>query len=209
MPLRLYDRLFAALYERTLAATEEADLAARRRRLLADASGRVLEIGAGTGLNLTHYPAGLDRLVLTEPSAAMAAKLREKLAHSPHAGEVVEAGADALPFEDDSFDTVVSTLVLCTVPDLAGAIAETRRVLAPGGQLLLIEHVRSDDPGRARWQDRLETPWRIFGNGCHCNRDTESALRAGGFLLSPLEHAKLRKAPPIVRPLIQARAVIS
>lgn len=207
--MKLYDRLFAALYDRTLAPTEAAGLAERRERLLASASGRVLEIGAGTGVNLPHYPAELDRLVLTEPSGAMAAKLRERLAADSHSAEVLSADAEQLPFPADSFDTVVATLVLCTVPHLDSALAEIRRVLAPGGQLLLIEHVRSDDPGRAKWQDRLELPWRIFGNGCHCNRETEHSIAEAGFVFSAIEHDKMRKAPPLVRPLIQGRAELA
>jgi ubiquinone/menaquinone biosynthesis C-methylase UbiE len=209
LAVKLYDRLFAALYDRTLAVTEEAGLADRRRELLAGLTGSVLEIGAGTGANLEHYPEGIERLVLTEPSPAMASKLHEHLQRISSDALVVNAPADALPFDDGSFDFVVSTLVLCTVPDIDRALAEIRRVLAPGGQLLMIEHVRSDDPGRAKWQDRLELPWRIFGNGCHCNRETERIVLASGFTFSELEHSKMRKAPPIVRPLIQARAELA
>jgi ubiquinone/menaquinone biosynthesis C-methylase UbiE len=207
--VKLYDKLFAALYDRTLAPTEEADLARRRQELVGTASGAVLEIGAGTGLNLAHYPEHLTSLTLTEPSAAMAAHLRGRAKALGRPVEIVDAGAEALPFDDDSFDTVVGTLVLCTVDDLAATIAEIKRVLKPDGSLLLIEHVRSDDPDRAKWQDRLETPWRIFGNGCRCNRETEVALQTGGFEFADIEHAKLRKAPPLVRPLIQGRAVLS
>lgn len=203
--MALYDRIFARLYDRSFEATEKAGLADRRRQLVAQAQGRVLEIGAGTGLNLAHYPASLERLVLTEPSAPMAAQLRERLDRED--AEVVEAPAESLPFGDGEFDTVVATLVLCTVPDPVAALDEIRRVLAPGGRLLLIEHVRSDDPGRARWQDRLETPWRLFGNGCHCNRDTAALVEQSGFGFEHLEHGKLPKAPPIVRPLIEGRAV--
>lgn len=212
----LYDRLFAALYDRTLRDTERAGLAERRERLLAEARGRVLEIGAGTGLNLAHYPDGIETLTLTEPSHAMANHLRDRLKgchlsvlKGGNLSDVIEAGAAELPFEDGAFDTVVATLVLCTVPDPAAALREIKRVLAPGGQLLLIEHVRSDDPGRAKWQDRLETPWRIFGNGCHCNRDTEQLVEAAGFKFSRIEHGKMRKAPPIVRPLIQGSAEVT
>lgn len=205
--LKIYDRLFAIGYDRVLEGTERAGLAERRERLVQDASGSVLEIGAGTGHNFAHYPADLERLVLTEPSAAMAAKLRRRVETSGRIAEVVEAPADELPFADDEFDTVVGTLVLCTVDDVERSLAEIRRVLKPGGQLLLIEHVRSDDPGRAKWQDRMETPWRIFGNGCRCNRDTEQLVAAAGFEFSELEHGKMRKSPPIVRPLIQGRAV--
>lgn len=202
-----YDRIFAKFYDRTLDAAERAGLADRRRQLISEAGGRVLELGAGTGLNLQYYPAGLTRLVLTEPSGAMAAKLREKLADSPLEADVVEAPAESLPFDDGSFDSIVATLVLCTVDDPAAALAEIRRLLAPGGQFLLLEHVRADDPKSAKWQDRLETPWRIWGNGCYCNRDTAANITAAGFELEELEQGRFPKAPPIVRPLIQGRAV--
>lgn len=205
MDVPIYDKLFAALYDKSLEATERAGLADRRRELLAGAEGRVLEIGAGTGLNLDYYGDEVDRLVLTEPSAAMAAKLRERI--GSRNAEVVIAGAEELPFEDGEFDVVVGTLVLCTVDDPDAALAEIHRVLSPGGALLLLEHVRSGDPGRAKWQDRLETPWRWFGNGCHCNRDTEAAVGEAGFEFAELEQAELPKAPAIVRPLIQGRAI--
>ncbi len=205
--MAVYDRIFASFYDRGLQAAEDAGLSRRREHLVGDASGRVIEIGAGTGLNLAHYRADLDRLVLTEPSEPMASRLAERVAQSGREAEVVVAPAEALPFSDGEFDTAVATLVFCTVPDPAAALAEVRRVLAPGGHLLLIEHVRSDDPGRARWQDRLETPWRIFGNGCRCNRDTESLVTHGGFEFEQIEHGELPKSPPIVRPLIEGRAV--
>lgn len=204
----LYDQLFARLYDRSLAATEEAGLADRRAHLVGQATGRVLEIGAGTGLNMSHYGPDVDRLVLTEPSEAMAGRLRLRAAQSDLSPEVIVAPADRLPFDDASFDYVVCTLVLCTVDDPETTLTEIKRVLAPGGQLLLLEHVRSEDPARAKWQDRLETPWRIFGNGCRCNRDTEAIVEAAGFEFAELEHGKVRKAPPIVRPLIQGRAVV-
>ncbi len=205
--MAVYDRIFASFYDRGLQAAEEAGLARRRRSLVGAASGRVIEIGAGTGLNLEHYPENLDRLVLTEPSEPMASRLSERVAASDRKAEVVVAPAESLPFDDGEFDTAVATLVFCTVTDPAAALAEVRRVLAPGGRLLLIEHVRSDDPRRARWQDRLEAPWRIFGNGCHCNRDTESLVTRGGLEFERLEHGKLPKSPPIVRPLIEGRAI--
>lgn len=203
----IYDRIFAALYDRSLAPTEAAGLADRRRELLAEASGSVIELGAGTGLNLDYFGDGVERLVLTEPSAAMAAKLRERLADDGRKAEVVEAPAEKLPFGDAEFDFAVATLVLCTVPDPAAALAEVRRVLKPDGRLLLLEHVRSDDPASAKWQDRLETPWRLFGNGCHCNRDTERLVAEAGFRFDAIEHGTVNKAPALVRPLIQGRAV--
>lgn len=202
--MKLFDRIFAALYDRVLAGSERAGLADRRRRLIERSAGRVLEIGAGTGLNLSFYPRDLERLVLTEPSAAMASKLQERL-EDPSV-EVVLAPAESLPFAAGEFDTVVATLTLCTVKEPMAALAEIRRVLAPGGQLLLIEHVRSEDPRTARLQDRLERPWRIFGNGCHCNRTTEQLVRAAGFDFSDIDHGEVPKAPAIVRPLIEGRA---
>ena len=194
-------RLFAAIYDRQLAAVERAGLAEHRRALLAQARGRVLEIGAGTGLNLEHYGPDATELVLTEPEEPMAPRLRARLTR----GEVVEAPADRLPFPDDSFDTVVSTLVLCTVPDQDRALEEVRRVLKPDGRLLFLEHVRSHDPGTAKWQDRLVPVWRVVGHGCHPNRDTAAALARAGFELD-LQSWRLPKAPPIVRPVIEGVA---
>jgi ubiquinone/menaquinone biosynthesis C-methylase UbiE len=209
---RIYDatwgRMFSAFYDRAFEATEEAGLREMRRELLKRARGRVLELGSGTGLNLELYPhEGLDSLVLTEPDPHMAKQLRTRAKDLCPGAELLEVGAEELPFEDDSFDTVVVTLVLCTVPDQPAALKEISRVLAPAGQLLFLEHVRSPEPGLAKWQDRLEKPWRFLGDGCHCNRDTESALKAAGFQLSDVEHPELPKAPPIVRPMTKGTAV--
>jgi ubiquinone/menaquinone biosynthesis C-methylase UbiE len=145
--------------------------------------------------------------VVTEPGEHMARRLRE---HTDRTGvplEVVEAPAERLPFPDDSFDTVVATLVFCTIPDPPAALAEVSRVLRPGGRLLFLEHVRSHDPGRARWQDRLAPAWKVFGDGCHCNRDTLGTLRASSLSVEDVEDDHLPKAPPIVEPLIVGSAV--
>ena len=210
MPGRLYEstwgRLFAALYDRGLAATEEAGLRDRRRALLAGARGPTLEIGAGTGLNVPHYGPGVSELVLTEPGEHMAARLREKPA-AARADAVVAAPAERLPFPDARFETVVGTLVLCTIPDPAAALAEVARVLRPGGRLLFLEHVRSPEPRIARWQDRLMAPWRLIGDGCHCNRDTLAAITASPLEVEHVEDGTMPKAPAIVRPLIQGAAV--
>jgi ubiquinone/menaquinone biosynthesis C-methylase UbiE len=209
---RIYDatwgRLFAALYDRGLSGTEEAGLREMRRELLAQARGRVVEVGAGTGVNLELYPEGIEELVLAEPDPHMSRRLREKLAPSGRAARIVAAPAERLPFEDSSFDTAVATLVLCTVPDPEAAVAEVSRVLRPGGQLLFIEHVRSSDPGVARWQDRLEKPWRFLGDGCHCNRDTLATLGASPLSVERVERGSLPKAPPIVRPLVRGSATL-
>jgi ubiquinone/menaquinone biosynthesis C-methylase UbiE len=208
---RLYEatwgRAFAALYDRGLKATEEAGLRQVRRELLAGAGGRVVELGAGTGVNLDLYPDAVEDLVAVEPDPHMAKRLRVKLAGSRRAASVVEAPAERLPFEDSSFDTAVATLVLCTVPDPAAALAEAARVLKPGGRLLFVEHVRAEEPGLANWQDRLEKPWHFLGDGCHCNRDTVATIEASPLTLKDVERGKLPKAPPIVRPLVHGSAV--
>jgi len=209
---RIYDatwgRFFSSMYDRMTAKAEEAGLREMRRGLLAGAHGRVLEVGAGTGANLELYPEAVTELILVEPDPQMTKRLRAKLAASGRGATVTEAPAEAMPFEDGSFDFVVSTLVLCTVPDPAAAVQELQRVLAPEGRLLFLEHVRADDPGLARWQDRLEGPWRFFGDGCHCNRDTLSTLRAAGMRADGVEHDSLPKAPPLVRPLIRGEATV-
>jgi ubiquinone/menaquinone biosynthesis C-methylase UbiE len=208
---RIYDatwgRAFSALYDRGLKATEEAGLREMRRELVAGAGGRVLELGAGTGANLDLYPDSIAELVLVEPDPHMTKRLREKLAASGREAEIAEAPAERLPFGDGEFDTAVVTLVLCTVPDPEAAIAELARVLKPGGTLLFLEHVRGD-PSLARWQDRLERPWRFFADGCHCNRDTLAMIAASSFELGPVEHDKLPKALPLVEPLVRGSATL-
>jgi SAM-dependent methyltransferase len=209
----LYDatwgRLFSAAYDRLLRETEEAGLREIRGEALATASGRTIDIGAGTGANLPLFPPAVSELVLVEPDPHMLRQLRPRLSSAPMAAEVVQAGAEALPFEDASFDTAIFTLVLCTVPDPSAALAEAARVLKPGGSLLFVEHVRAEDPGLARWQDRLERPWHFLGDGCHCNRDTASAIAAGPFEQLRIERGQMPKAPPIVRPLMHGAAVRS
>lgn len=207
---RTYDatwgRAFSALYDRGLKATEDAGLRQMRREVLSQAHGRTIDLGAGTGANLNLYPQAVSELVLAEPGLHMFNKLQAK-AGEGGADEIVQASAQSLPFADDSFDTAVFTLVLCTVPHPATALAETARVLKPGGRLLFIEHVRSPHPDLARWQDRLEKPWRFAADGCHCNRDTVAAIEASPLELVEVEHGQLPKAPPIVRPLVRGKAI--
>ena len=201
--------IFARFYDRLTAGTERAGLGEMRDELLSSASGRVLELGAGTGHNLEHYPTAVTELVMTEPDPHMARRLTEKLAETPGMApkaSVVEASAEDLPFDDDSFDTVVSTLVLCTVGDPHRALTEARRVLVEGGRLLYLEHVRSESHRLARWQNRLERPWGFFAAGCHPNRDTGQLLADAGFWIDSLQNDELPKAPPIVRPLIRGVA---
>jgi ubiquinone/menaquinone biosynthesis C-methylase UbiE len=209
---RIYDatwgRAFSAAYDRGFKGAEDAGLRNMRRELLAQARGRVLELGAGTGLNLDHYPQSIESLTLVEPDPHMTKQLREKLARAGTDStiSVVEAPGESLPFAGGSFDTVAVTLVLCTVPDPDTTLAEIKRVLASGGQLLFLEHVRSHDDGLAKWQDRLESPWRFLADGCHCNRDTVAAISAAGFELDGVEEGGLPKMPPIIRPLVTGSA---
>jgi SAM-dependent methyltransferase len=209
---RIYDatwgRLFAAVYDRGLKGTEDAGLREMRRETLRAARGRTIDLGAGTGANLDLYPEGVTKLVLAEPGPHMAAQLRPKLAGFPRGAELVEASAEALPFDDSSFDTAVFTLVLCTVPDPEKALAEAARVLKPGGRLLFVEHVRAEDAGLARWQDRLEGPWKFLADGCHCNRDTVANIEASPFTVERVERGALPKAPPLVRPLVRGSATL-
>jgi ubiquinone/menaquinone biosynthesis C-methylase UbiE len=206
---RIYDatwgRGFTAVYDRMIKGTEEAGLREMRRQTLAEASGRTIDVGAGTGANLDLYPAAVTELVLAEPDPHMLKKLRPKAGDS---ADVVEAPAERLPFEDSSFDTAVFTLVLCTVPDPDAALAEAARVLKPGGRLLFVEHVRSEDQGMAHWQDRLERPWHFFADGCHCNRDTVAAIEASPLSLQRVEHGQMPKSPPLVRPMVTGSAAL-
>ncbi len=202
--------LFARFYDRLTARTERAGLGQMRQQLLGSASGRVLELGAGTGHNLEHYTDAVTELVLAEPDPNMARILRERLERDGTAAghpSVIEAAAEELPFDDGSFDAVVATLVLCTVENPVRAVSEARRVLVEGGRFLYLEHVRSARPGLARWQDWLERPWGWVSGGCHPNRATDQLLAGAGFWIDSLERDKLPKAPPLVRPVIRGIAV--
>jgi SAM-dependent methyltransferase len=200
-PIPFAERQSAFLYDPVLWVGEKLGMARRRRELLAGATGRVLEIGAGTGLNVRHYPAGLDEVVLTEPMPAMAQKLERRLEGAAVPVSVILAGAEELPFEDDSFDTVVSTMVLCTVPDPAKAIAEIRRVLKPSGKLLFIEHLLSDNRSLARVQHALERPWAWWADGCRCNQPTLEILADNDLAPDVLKRGRWSGMPPIVAPL--------
>ena len=189
-------RIFAALYDKLNAKEERETIGPARAKLLAHAHGRTLEIGAGTGANLPHYPDGLE-LVLTEPDEHMARRMGR---------ESVRAHAEQLPFDGESFDTVVSTLALCTVDDLGAALREARRVLKPGGTLLFIEHVRGEPGSKLeRWQDRLDGAWGIVAGGCHPNRETLAAITAAGFHVDDVERPEW-KLPRLVKPIVIGRA---
>lgn len=208
-PMSIYGRIFAATYDRFSARSERDCFAAHRAALLARADGDVIEIGGGTGANLSHYGPGVASLTVTEPEQPMAKRVQARIAEQGVEARFLRAPAEDLPFADDSFDTAVSTLVLCTVDDQPRALRELRRVLRPDGHLLFMEHVRSDDPKVARLQDRMLPINRRLVHGCHCNRPTLDTIRAAGFEVTELEHDTIAHAPKFVRPLIVGVARMS
>jgi ubiquinone/menaquinone biosynthesis C-methylase UbiE len=191
------------------AKTEQAGLGAHRQALLGAATGDVLAIGAGTGTNLLYYGEGVQTLTLTEPEKPMARRLQKRILERRPDAKLLRAPTEGLPFNDDSFDTVVATLVLCTVDDQPRALRELRRVLRPGGRLLFIEHVRADDDKLARLQDRMMPINTRIAHGCHCNRPTLEGIRKASFDVTELAHDTLKHTPPFVRPLIVGVAEVS
>ncbi|MGH7395209.1 MAG: class I SAM-dependent methyltransferase [Candidatus Methylomirabilales bacterium] len=178
--------IFAALYDWLTWPAERGGLGRRRAALAREVGGRVLDLGAGTGLNLPHL-CGARRYVGVDPDPAMLARARPRAAVAAVPAALVLARGEHLPFPGGAFDTVLATLVFCTVPDVPAALAEVRRVLRPGGVLLFLEHVRSGGPRVAALQDALTPLWRRCFGGCHVNRDTPRALRDGGFALEIAE----------------------
>ncbi len=195
----------ASMYDRAMRKAEGFVLRDWRASLLEDVAGDVLEVGAGTGANLSHYGDGVSRLVVTEPDRHM----RKKLAAKHDTIECLDASLDELPVEDGSFDVVVATLVLCTVPDPERALGEIRRVLKPGGRYVFIEHVLSDDLGRQKWQRRVAPFWRWFADGCVCTRETEGHIGGAGFEFERLDYGTMRGMYAWVRPSIYGIAVKS
>ena len=200
--------LMAAVYDRFMQGSEEACLAAWRAELLRELSGAVLEIGAGTGVTLPHYPMSVTRLVLCEPDPHMRRKLEQKRAAIGAARvEVSDASIENLSFAEGSFDAVVCSLVLCSVKDQRAALAEIARVLKPGGRLVFLEHVAAEGkPARLKWQRRIEPVWKHLMGNCHLTRRTEAAIAAAGFDIERIQRESIRKALPIVRPSIRGLA---
>lgn len=199
-------RFLAAIYDRATAGAEAACLAAWRHDLLAPLEGRVLEIGAGTGANLAHYGAGVTELVLAEPDDAMRSKLARRVEGSTHRIELIGAPAERLPVTRESFDVVVSTLVLCSVTEPASSLAEAWRVLRPGGVFVFLEHVASEEPSRLAWQRRFEPLWKRIAGNCHLTRRTGEAIERAGFALEAVTAESMRKSIPIVRPTVRGVA---
>lgn len=200
----LWGKVFAAGYDRLMASSEKAGLIAHREALVPRASGRVIEIGGGTGANLPYYGEAVTELVLTEPEEPMAKRLERNVAARGIPARVTREPAENLSREQDgSFDFAVSTLVLCTVEDQARALGEVHRLLKPGGQLLFMEHVRAGEGQRlGRWQDRFNFIQLRLAHGCNCNRNTVRGIEQAGFTVSELEETTFPKGPPVVRPLV-------
>jgi ubiquinone/menaquinone biosynthesis C-methylase UbiE len=197
---------FAAIYDRMMASQEKRFFGAVRREMLADLSGDVLEIGAGTGANFRHYPESA-RVVATEPDPFMLERARERVAGAKSAIDLRQASVEQLPFEDASFDYVIGTLVLCSVKDPRRALAEIMRVLRPGGEFRLYEHVRFESAFGGITQDVVTPLWKWFGAGCHPNRDTGRFVQEAGFHVVSAE--RLSHVPPVppmcfVRPNLRA-----
>lgn len=202
-------RMMAALYDRMMQGTEEACLGEWRTGLVGELRGEVLEVGAGTGLNLPLYPASVTRLVMSEPDPHMRLKLARKAASAPGPRvEVTDASLEELPVPADSFDVVVATLVLCSVPDLDQALAEIYRVLRPGGKFVFLEHVAAEDrPRRLKWQHRVEPFWKWFAGNCHLTRSTEAAIASAGFEIDEIDRESMRRSMPLVEATIRGVAI--
>src|SRR4051794_19635043 len=179
--------VFARLYTRLAAAMERSGAGEYRQRLLEDVAGRVVEVGAGTGANFAHFPASVTEVVAVEPEAYLRARAEEAARYARVPVTVVDGVADRLPAGDGTFDAAVVSLVLCSVPDQAGALREIHRVLRPGGRLHFWEHVRADPGALARVQQVLDrTIWPALGGGCHAGRDTLAAVEGAGFTVERL-----------------------
>lgn len=176
-----------------------------RGKLLAAADGRVLEAGAGTGYNLPYYPDRVSDLTITDGMNGMLRRARKRAEQAGRHVTMTVAPVESLPYEDGTFDTVVASLLLCSVEDQDRALAEIRRVLKPGGTYLFLEHVRSSDPKVAQSQDRWEGAWRVIAQGCHPNRDTLPRIESA-FTVEELEQSEMPLGPKIVRPYVLGRA---
>jgi ubiquinone/menaquinone biosynthesis C-methylase UbiE len=206
--MSLRSRFFAAMYDAQMRRAEKAGLTEMREALVAQAAGTVLEIGAGTGANLGHYPSAVTSLIVTEPDVFMLKRLERRVSTEAPTTMVLRAPAEDLPFEDRNFDSVVSTLVLCGVDDQPRALREIHRVLRPGGHFLFMEHVRAGDPKAAKRQDRMNRFNRALVC-CDCNRPTLDTIEGAGFRIMALEHTELPKAPSFVRPAVIGTAISS
>lgn len=180
-PTTVRHPVFARLQPRIAAAAERAGAATHRQRLLAGAAGRALELGAGRGITFPHYPTTVTHLVAVEPEPHLRHLAATATSRARVPVSIIDGTADALPLDDACVDVGVVSLVLCSVPDQADALAELRRVIKPGGQLRFYEHVAADHPAWLRRQRRAERIWPVLAGGCHLSRHTERSIRDAGF----------------------------
>ncbi len=183
---------FARMYQRISAESERRGTAEHRDRALAGLTGRVVEVGAGNGMNFRHYPATVTEVVAVEPENNLRALAERAASSAPMPVTVVAGHGDALPFDDETFDAAVVSLVLCSVPEPGHFLAEVRRVLKPGGELRFFEHVRSDSPVLGVFQDAITPLWSAIGGGCHLNRDSRAAIGAAGFEIDEIDRFSYR-----------------
>jgi ubiquinone/menaquinone biosynthesis C-methylase UbiE len=171
-------------------------LSAYRDRVVPAATGRVLEIGIGSGLNLPRYSPNVQHLIGLEPSPKLLGMARHAV-RLVIPVDLIEGSAEEIPLEKASVDTVVTTWTLCTIPDASRALYEMRRVLKPGGRLLFVEHGRASDPNVVWWQDHLTPIWKSIGGGCHLNRAIGSLIEGAGFRFERLETSYMRGPKPM------------
>lgn len=200
--------LGAFFYDWVLSPAEDACLGNWRKELLKDTHGSVLEIGAGTGLNLEHYPGSLSSLIVSEPDQHMRMQLEKKILARKTIAQVSTGKAEEINAKNESFDFVVATLVCCSVTDLDRVLSEIKRVLKPGGHFIFLEHVAAPAGSRRRrWQNIINPVWKRLAGNCHLNRETESAILAAGFKIQGIRRESMRKAIPVVRPTIRGIAL--
>jgi len=168
-----------------------------RKRIIAEAEGRVLEIGIGSGLNLPFYRSQAHEILGLEPSRRLVAMAQRKARQSARVVSFIEGSAEAIPLDDRSIDTVVTTWTLCSIPEAVLALGEMRRVLKPGGQLLFVEHGLSPDTNVRKWQNRLTPIWKRIGGGCHLNRPIRSLVESAGFGVTHLETGYAKGPKPM------------
>lgn len=189
------ERVFPRILEWT---ARDRELNRLRRRALAPARGDVLEIGFGTGINLGLYPDAVASITAIDPNPGMTRLARRRALTRNRHVDHHQGSAESLPFDSGRFDCVLSTLTLCSIPDVARALREVRRVLKPGGEFLFFEHGRHPDPGISRWQDRLDGLWGWMFDGCHINREIGTLIEAAGLRLTAQEHPPMPRAPSLV-----------
>lgn len=207
MSIRSY--FMAKLYDASMKKMEEACMSNWREELLSDISGDVLEIGSGTGINLSFYPRSVNKLILSEPDPHMRNILTNNIdSVMKEKCTTTEYPADALDFPDNSFDAVVSTLVLCSVDSANKSLSEIKRVLKPKGKFYFIEHViAKDTPRLIKWQKLFQPFWIFMCGNCHLTRDTETSIAGAGFEFQSIERVKSLGSPPIVSPTIKGIAI--